>query len=356
MTIQRDSRQRLSELDALRGLAATAVLLFHLTYYDDKLGLAPFALTGGHYGVELFFIISGFVIFMTLLGSSSIRDFVASRVARLYPAYWCAVLITALFVILLEGEPPSSTSIAANLTMFQVFLKVPDLDGSYWTLAVELEFYVGIGLIFALGLLKRIDGFCIAYLIVAHFFQFAIIHWSLGPILARDGFPISARYGCIQYGGFFIIGICLFRLRAQQGSWTTYVALSLAILYSAWGGPPSSMSPEGLQYFWITCLLTLVMWLAVNGHARVLRWQPLVLLGGISYPLYLVHQRIGAYLMGSLHGHGAPGWVAIVGATIGVTGLAVAIHVWIETPSRRIVRQLVLGNPLTVLRVKREVP
>jgi peptidoglycan/LPS O-acetylase OafA/YrhL len=80
---------RLLELDVFRGLAALAVVLFHYTtvyertydHHDEML----FDFSLGHYGVQLFFIISGFVIFMTLNRTKSALDFVVSRFSRLYP-------------------------------------------------------------------------------------------------------------------------------------------------------------------------------------------------------------------------------------------------------------------------------
>src|SRR3954454_2537178 len=89
---------RFQELDVLRGLAALAVVLFHyLTRYDQiytPRGDVPFGFPFGTSGVELFFVISGFVIFMTLARCASASDFLISRFSRLYPTYWAAVLLT----------------------------------------------------------------------------------------------------------------------------------------------------------------------------------------------------------------------------------------------------------------------
>lgn len=83
---------RLVEVDALRGVAALAVVLFHYTTRFTDLfqpGVPPaVSFPGGHYGVNLFFIISGFVIFMTLEKTARPLDFVVSRFSRLFPAYW----------------------------------------------------------------------------------------------------------------------------------------------------------------------------------------------------------------------------------------------------------------------------
>jgi len=88
------------------------------------------------------------------------------------------------------------------------------------------------------------------------------------------------------------------------------------------------------------------MWFAVTDHIRFLRWRPLVYLGEISYPLYLVHQRIGVNLMEALYRHGIPAAIAIAGATAAVGVLAVVIHVTVETPGRRYLRKLLAGTPV----------
>ena len=87
---------RLLELDALRGLAALAVVLFHYTvYYGKTVDHADnpwFRFSYGHYGVMLFFMISGFVILMTLDRTKTVWDFAVARFCRLYPVYWAAML------------------------------------------------------------------------------------------------------------------------------------------------------------------------------------------------------------------------------------------------------------------------
>jgi len=93
---------RIVELDALRGLAALAVVAFHYTtLYGELYGHStqpPVSFGFGNYGVHLFFLISGFVIFMTLERTRTAMDFVVSRFSRLFPAYWVAILMSAAVV------------------------------------------------------------------------------------------------------------------------------------------------------------------------------------------------------------------------------------------------------------------
>lgn len=148
------SAHRLTEIDALRGLAALAVVLFHYTTrFTEVFGanLTPsISFPDGHYGVNLFFIISGFVIFMTLDRTTRPMDFVVSRFSRLFPAYWAAIILTFSITHLL-GLPDKlvdATTAFYNLIMIHGFFRIPHVDGVYWTLEVELLFYCGMFLLY----------------------------------------------------------------------------------------------------------------------------------------------------------------------------------------------------------------
>ncbi len=91
-------RRRFEELDVLRGVATVAVVVFHYSGQATRYFTGfPFHFKLGEHGVQLFFGISGFVIFMTLEKTQRLRDFVVSRFSRLYPAYWTtlAILVAA---------------------------------------------------------------------------------------------------------------------------------------------------------------------------------------------------------------------------------------------------------------------
>lgn len=98
-----NEKRRFVELDALRGIAAMAVVLFHYTsrfgevFEVEGFGGAPFQY--GHLGVHLFFVISGYVIFLTISKCRTGRDFLVSRFSRLYPVYWGAMLVTILVAV-----------------------------------------------------------------------------------------------------------------------------------------------------------------------------------------------------------------------------------------------------------------
>ncbi|MGK4569053.1 acyltransferase family protein [Flavobacterium sp. 3HN19-14] len=151
---------RYPELDALRGIASLMVVFFHFTM-DRPQAQLGFKL--GTTGVDLFFIISGFVIFMSIGKVKKSAEFIINRFCRLYPTYWTVVTFTFLLIII-SGLKPDVTvaSYLANMSMFQYYFDIPHLDGTYWTMIVEMVFYIFILLLFHVRILRLFDAICIS--------------------------------------------------------------------------------------------------------------------------------------------------------------------------------------------------
>ena len=164
--------QRFGYIDAQRGLAALLVIWLHATDAFRQLPTPPVgellyafsaAIDTGRVGVILFFAISGFVIPSSLRAVSNqtkpdaLRIFVVRRVFRLYPAYWVSVLGAALMGMFLM-TPFSPQTVLLNLTMIQSIFGAPDVLGLYWTLRLELIFYIACALLFTLGVLQQPRG------------------------------------------------------------------------------------------------------------------------------------------------------------------------------------------------------
>lgn len=132
------AKARLEEIDGLRGIAAMVVLVYHYLFvYNNLYGhsfFVPEIIRYGQYGVHLFFMVSGFVIFWTVSNSNRDLDFFWSRFSRLYPVFWVSVLLTFSIVSIagLAGREVSFTDFIVNLTMLHQFLSVPNVDGVYW--------------------------------------------------------------------------------------------------------------------------------------------------------------------------------------------------------------------------------
>ncbi|MBB3294074.1 Peptidoglycan/LPS O-acetylase OafA/YrhL, contains acyltransferase and SGNH-hydrolase domains [Mitsuaria sp. PDC51] len=320
---------RLAQVDALRGIAALAVVLFHYTTrYDQLFGHAQplrIAVPFGHLGVNLFFMISGFVIFMTLERTARPMDFVVSRFSRLYPAYWGALLLSFALTHLL-GLPGMTVGwevLLANVTMVQGFFGVPHVDNVYWTLEVELLFYCWALASFRLGGGVGLRNFLFACLALRLVYAAALLAWGV------DLPWIGQRWLLLPYIAWFALGVAVYRLSRAGGSADR--ALVAAALLAI-----------GLADGWALAALAAVFLVVLQGAARG-RWtwleHPLLLwLGTISYTLYLLHENIGWALLHRLEGWGVPTQLAIALAMAVSAGLAHGLTRLVELPAMRWIR------------------
>jgi peptidoglycan/LPS O-acetylase OafA/YrhL len=323
--------RRFLELDALRGLAALGVAVFHCTtHYGNEIGhLEPpvFGFPAGNYGVELFFLISGFVIFMTLERTRTAADFVVSRFSRLFPAYWMALLVTGAFVytIGLPQQRLDGRDLLLNLTMVQQILGGEHLDGSYWTLQIELFFYVQMLFWFSLGQLRRIRLIILAWLVLS---------LASGLWTQAYGKPFSYTLSellILRYIPFFAIGILFYRIwTGVKDSSRDYLLMLASVSVIAITLPPVYLPVTG---FCIT-----VFWLCITGKLRWLQFRPFVFLGTISYSEYLLHQAIGFDIVWQLERYGFSGTEASLAAIIATAMLAAALTYLVERPAMRAIR------------------
>ncbi len=338
-----DSR-RLLQIDGLRALAALSVVAYHYTtrYQEVFPDAAPLfaGFAHGNLGVNLFFAISGFVIVMTLERSRSAFQFVSSRVARLYPAYWGAIALTTCALLLLplpwHDRMPSATQVLVNLTMLQRFVGIRDVDGAYWSLQIELIFYVWMLAMWRLGALRRPVRLCLAW--TAAVLLTKVVERQSGIRLDPDWSNALMLY----WFPWFAIGVLSWDgLRtkatataadkvAQTGSSSSrirLVALGFAILTASWG--------EGLSILACALAAALLLHAAARQQLPALQWRPLVFFGAISYPLYLLHQSIGWTLIRHLGDHTTAARVFSIAVAVGVSvTLATLVHRWLEEPGR----------------------
>lgn len=322
---------RVVELDALRGLAALAVVAFHYTtFYGREVGhVQPlaFGFPAGNYGVQLFFLISGFVIFMTLERTRTAMDFVVSRFSRLFPAYWAAIAITAAVVYTI-GMPQQRiplSSLLLNLFMVQDFFGIRDLDGSYWTLQVELFFYAQMLFWFVVGKLRHILWIIAGWLLMAIANGEAELHHVHFSYAVRELL-------ILRYIPYFAMGILFYRLHAATGSRAANMAMIVLCLATI----ALVQAPVFLAAGLVCCA---IFALFVGGRLRWMDSKPFVVLGAVSYSLYLLHQAIGFAAIHWLEralGHSLP---AIAIAVVGVSVLAALLTYGLERPAMHAIRR-----------------
>lgn len=321
---------RIDILDIARGLAALAVVLFHysviLPRFIPDAATIPVKFTYGFYGVHLFFVVSGFVILMTL-ERSNVRQFVISRLARLYPAYWLACLLT--FGILTAFQPfPYAIGFGeflVNLTMLQDFVKVPPIDGVYWSLSYELGFYAFMFALFGLRL-QRFAAVLPFYMIAgAVLFHFAARHIP---------HPLHLLLMVNQYSHLFGCGLALYLLRTRGSSWLHWSAVAVTPLVQMLYDDMTGLVAGGI----IAALMSAACLPRLDAPRAA---RPLLWLGSISYALYLVHQMLGFAALGWLQAQGWGPWAATLATVAGALLLAHAITYYFERPfSARMKRAL----------------
>lgn len=321
--------QRLQALDALRGIAATGVMLFHyIPYYDELYGhdFEPWnPLWYGRYGVHLFYMLSGFVIFMTLERTPTAGWFGLARAFRLLPALWVGILLTSLSVSFLGPADRAATLTETlwNFTLLHEYLGMPPVDGAYWSLVVEATFYVWIAILFyGLGTGPRLKAVFWAWVLISYG---AVIFWKAIPdsldFLLKDLL-------FVKYAPLFISGMLLYQWHSKGRPVLAdrlLLVLSMAHCLLAYKAP--------FNVFVLGCYGVFI--LAMSGYLNLLANRFLLFLGSLSYALYLVHQNIGYGIIGLAYDAGLPGWAGVALAVVTALTLAFLIHKGVEQPALR---------------------
>ena len=335
-------------LTSLRGVAALWVLLFHLELERPVFpaGLREaLAIGRGYVAVDLFFVLSGFVMALTYAESFRTCSFAVAypgfllrRIARVMPLN--AVIVAVLALVVRLSPWPAGDSFAAardpwavlaNLFLVQDWGLSPSIDKPAWSVSIEMGVYILYPFLLALA-------------------------WSRGWLLA-----ILAGVGGLAWVSISGHGV------ASQGLLAGDIIRGLAgfmfglLCFRAYDGGRSKMlaklEPAALLLFWALAIWSptdfwpilvcpaVVLCLAVERgpFARLLRLEPLHYSGRISYSIYLVHYPI----LGGLNWLPV-GRIAYAASAIGLTLLvASATYHWVELPARRRIARLA-GNIATV--------
>ena len=290
-----------SLLDPLRFFAAFWVMNFHyLGGLELSSGLSWYRY--GNLGVELFFIISGFVIVQSLHGKT-LKEFTTGRFIRLFPLFW--ILCTATYVLTLIVPHASHLNFSEYLVSITMLPNVINgitdhstvlIDASYWTLTIELLFYAGIGIFSSLFSYDKIRYF--------------LITW-LGLSMLAFAYHIDQNFYVklflVSYASYFIFGSALALIATKQANnlyekYFDWTLLFVSALYSIYIhpvaiSPYTTPNPHDMN---IITILLVIFFIGVPilvylsryvKNTRILRG--IMILGGLTYPLYLLHQRIG---------------------------------------------------------------
>lgn len=338
--------RRLYAIDGLRLLAALVVAFHHYagTWRVDRPGNAIWGRpvsdimptwfrfsAYGWIGVEVFFVISGFVICMSCWGRTP-RQFFTSRVIRLYPAYWFAILFTSAALIAMPGvwQRHRARDVLLNFTMLQSGSFVSNVDSVYWTLWSELRFYLLFMAVVVAGLTyRRVVVFCCL--------------WGAAAMIApAAGFRPATLIINPEGAWYFIAGLALYLMYRFGQDLLLWGILGMSWLMgqrelghridtvervSSWRGSVL-----------IFTVFLLVMVAVSLGHTDRIRWKWLVTAGALTYPFYLTHYLVGTTVINRLHDAMDPR-LLVVSVIAGFLVLSWLVHKFVEAPLARLLKR-----------------
>jgi len=330
---------RIKELDVFRGIAAMSVILYHFTTRYNEIfdSETAFSFPYGWLGVPVFFILSGFVIHLTIDSCSSAKEFLVKRFFRLYPTYWIVIFCTLLIVFISGINSKYSffnfsyLDVLMNFTMWHQFFGFNHIDGAYWSLLPELLFYLLMSFLFVIRSINKY------YLYNGLLLLLCCIHYVF-PL------PIVDKVLDLHYVLLFMIGIAFYRIYTNKSTYLEHIFIFLNLLVGVFLYNIAQPSTSIKLLFFLFLPIVLLYYLFIYGKLRFLTGiKPLIFLGNISYALYLVHQNIGyviIYHLENLVGR----FFATNLATIFAIFLAYIITCKIEPPFRKGLKKILSPN------------
>jgi peptidoglycan/LPS O-acetylase OafA/YrhL len=350
---------RYREIDLFRAIAILMVIAFHYlsrwTPPRSAINLYPYGdafagnaiINHGHLGVDFFFIISGFVIAMTLESCRGPMDFAVRRAARLLPAMIVCSLLTLIFVKVFSRVPefheqasvwnllPSWTFTPPEV--WARFLPVTEhVDGAYWSLVVEAKFYVWAALIYFLQreqFARNMFMFCAVTSLV----YIAAETFRVRPLQSLEFYLLFGRTAML-----FAAGVMFYQLHKRPGDlgkFAPYLAACFALEMAQ-----LMLVPRAHETFVVTAAFKLIFLLAFLAVALGWRapnaatFSALARIGLASYPLYLLHQNIGVTLINNAGSLQEPVVVvaSVAAVLIGLIAVSSYLQKLIEEPGKRL--------------------
>lgn len=358
MSRELTSRDHYAGLDLLRFVAASGVMLFHFTVLAWAMPESTaYRISGGHVafpelapwisvgwiGVQVFFVISGFVIAFSTEGAT-FASFLRSRALRLLPAAWICATVTWLALGGSLGDYARSMTLSPW---------GPWVDPVYWTLGIELSFYGLVALLIAAGGNHRlhwlaivIGGVSAVYWVAFWLALDSSVPSAWGRWLLEHQEDRRLQLLLIPHGCFFALGVYVWHyFRRAGGAAVATICLLLAMVCVlqivahntlAVNKTHIQSQAEYAVGAWAAAIVAMIAMVGWRGAKVGQRMQALLRrIGLMTYPLYLVHQVLGCLLLGVLASLGASRWIAFAASVLIVLTLSLIISTGIEPALRR---------------------
>lgn len=356
------SESRNAPLDLLRLFAALAVVGFHYFFRGAAGGqpmmdvvyptIAPIAIFG-YLGVNLFFLISGYVIALSAESRTAL-DFGLARFVRIYPGFLICMSISFLVLLAagMSSMPVNPSQFFANLAIFAPAFGQPFVDGVYWSIVIELIFYGWIALAIVTGVFSafRLE-FIAAMLVVSAVNEAFIGGGALRTIFVTEFAPL------------FALGMLAQFIQARGASVETGIlALAAFILSFAhltitrdWMSAHYGMALTNHELVAANMVILLLFVAGLASSPLIKSTAVITAIGGLTYPLYLLHQNIGYVLIPSMADIAGPTAAALF---VTASMIVVSWLIWlkIERPLQHLFKRFAATVVASALSVPYLVP
>lgn len=327
-------KQRFYILDPLRLAAAFAVVFYHYLSFlqNTVLGifLAPFKY--GYLGVIFFFMLSGFVIMASCQNRSAFH-FAFARALRIYPAFVTCLFITIVVLYFFTEVTFSLFQVLSNALIVNDYIGYANIDGVYWTLQAELKFYACIFLLSLCGLIKYWRAWLSFWLFAAISYHFLSQPFFLGWFISP------------AYSFYFIGGVSAYFLSKDSSDNFALIIFFIALFFSCIksyqqvsGFVGAANEFDRIAASSIVFTFFIFFYFLADGKIQIAKKKCLLLMGAISYPLYLLHNMAGKAILTFFNGSVGI-YCAMIFTVIIILLVSLFVHLCVEKLAFRVFKQ-----------------
>jgi peptidoglycan/LPS O-acetylase OafA/YrhL len=348
-------------LDIIRFFAAFIVMVYHLAFWSWAVpyeatsssvthGIPAFpSLTWlswfGAVGVDIFFVLSGFVIVYSA-GRDS-RSFARSRILRLVPGALVSASLSAIALLSLDILP--AWSVAMRFLRSVLFVPYgPWLDGVYWTLGIEVAFYTTIFVLLRTASVERVRLVLYPIGIVSSAFWLIGLCFGLTGYIDANFNPVVVRtlkLLLVYHGNLFAIGGLLWVILLGERKATDLAMVALCSVTAmmhiahakAWEAEVAHSTVAVPILIWATCMVGIVLSVRFNDQiSRVIPSRLARNIGIATYPLYLINDLVGAVILKGAYALTSHAELALVFAMLATCAIAMSMAAFGEPPIKMV--------------------
>ena len=345
-------------LDIIRFFAAFIVMVYHLAFWSWAV---PYEATSnsithgnpafpsltwlswfGGVGVDIFFVLSGFVIVYSAAGRDS-QAFARGRVLRLVPGALVSACLSAITLLATHTSPIWSVAKRFLRSIFFVPYG-PWIDGVYWTLGIEVVFYTTIFVLLRASSIERIRLVLYPIGITSSLFWLLNLFSGLNVYIdATSGAAVerTLQLLLVYHGNLFAIGGLLWASMLAQRKWADLLVIGLcagtAMVHiacaKAWEAEIAHSTVAVPILIWAMCTVAIVLSVRFNKQlSRVIPGRFARNIGIATYPLYLINDLIGAVLLKGGFALTSNANAALAFSMLATCAIAVSIAAFAEPP------------------------